>query len=206
MEDREVTSRVIRMTTPEGGTKDVRCVAKYDRREDRFYVTVPHWLLLMNEDERANVYGDTPKQVLSEVEHIADRYKGHLTKRRKVILFLFTGNRQGQKKGEYNAHKSTDLSLRWHACWEFFTPGHENRQYGVTETRPSRIDGEWIDLRDSWADTTLQVIDWTAERENYLRSLRDSMEAALDRGLVFFKNAKKAAKAMDEAKQQLLLR
>ena len=205
MEDREVTSRMIRVTTPDGMTKDMRFVAKYDRSADKFYVEVPHWLLLMNEDDRAHVRGDTPKQVLSEVERIADRYKGHLTKKRKVILLLFAGCRQGQKKSEFDKHDNTSLSLRFHVCWEFFTPGHENRQYGETEARPSRVDGEWIDLHDSWDETTLQVLDWTAERENYLRSLRASMEAALDRGLAFFKNVKKAGKRMDEARKQLLL-
>ena len=208
MEDREITSRMIRVTTPEGMTKDMRFTAKYDRHQDKFYVQVPHWLLIVNDDERANVYGDTPQKALHEVEEIARHYKGHLTKKRKVILLLFTGHKHGEKSGEFKRHHSTQMKLRWHVCWEFFTPGRLDRQYGVTEARPSRVDGDWININPhSWDpdDKMFQVIDWTAERENFLRSFQTSMEAALDRGVAFFRNAKRAGKMMDAAKSQKLL-
>lgn len=212
MEDREVTTRTIRLEHAPTGMRDVRFVAKYNRHGDDFYVEVPHWLLHKNKDDQATVEGKTPKLALDAVEDLCRNYKGHLTKKRRVILFKFQGAKRNDRDPDYDRAdrlmhnvdpRTIALALRWHACWEFWTPDQVVRQYGETDKCPSRIEGGWITLEFPYSD--MHVVDWTPARENFLRSLETSMVRAMDQMTKFFRNPKKAAKAMDAAKGQKLL-
>lgn len=206
-EDREVTSRAIRVRQPDGHEKDMRFAVRYDRHSNKFYVQPPPWLMFKNTNEVSNdtkVWGETPGDVLDSLEEYCRRYKKHLPKKQKVVLFRFSGHKSKRTKGGGFDHESTELMLRWHVCWEFSTPLRDVRQYGPTEDRPGPIDGDWIDV-DRHEEGQLQVLEWTAEREEFFRSLEMSMNNVLERMTEALRSAKQAKKLIDGAKPRQML-